>query len=121
MDFIGIQDSLKSGTTISGDRPALSDSLGANLAKSHLPSLDGLRAIAAFLVVFFHGGIPWVPGGLGVLAFFVLSGFLITWLLLKEKRSSPAQFRSKRSISGGACEFFPLSTPTGCYSVPCCC
>lgn len=88
MDFIGIQDSLKSGTTISGDRPALSDSLGANLAKSHLPSLDGLRAIAAFLVVFFHGGIPWVPGGLGVLAFFVLSGFLITWLLLKEEEQS---------------------------------
>ena len=79
---------MKSGATISGDRPALSNPLGANLAKSHLPSLDGLRAIAAFLVVFYHGGILWVPGGLGVLAFFVLSGFLITWLLLKEEEQS---------------------------------
>jgi peptidoglycan/LPS O-acetylase OafA/YrhL len=46
--------------------------------------LDGVRAVAAFLVVFYHFGIPGIPGGLGVLIFFVLSGFLITWLLLKE-------------------------------------
>lgn len=53
-----------------------------------MPSLDGLRAIAAFLVVFYHVGMAWAPGGLGVLAFFVLSGFLITWLLLKEEEKS---------------------------------
>ena len=74
--------------TISGDRPALSGPLATNLAKSHMPSLDGLRAIAAFLVVFYHAGQEWSPGGLGVLAFFVLSGFLITWLLLKEEEQS---------------------------------
>lgn len=39
--------------------------------------------MAVFLVIFFHAGLPF-PGGLGVLIFFVLSGFLITWLLLKE-------------------------------------
>ncbi|HSR07194.1 MAG TPA: acyltransferase [Bryobacteraceae bacterium] len=76
------------GATISGNRPALSGALGVNLAKSHLPSLDGLRAIAAFLVVFYHAGVGWSPGGLGVLTFFVLSGFLITWLLLKEEEQS---------------------------------
>jgi peptidoglycan/LPS O-acetylase OafA/YrhL len=58
--------------------------LKTGLLKSQLPGLDGLRAIAAFLVVFYHFGIPFVSGGLGVLMFFVLSGFLITWLLLKE-------------------------------------
>jgi peptidoglycan/LPS O-acetylase OafA/YrhL len=54
------------------------------LSASHIPALDGMRAVAAFLVVFYHFGVPYVPGGLGVLVFFVLSGFLITWLLLEE-------------------------------------
>jgi peptidoglycan/LPS O-acetylase OafA/YrhL len=58
--------------------------LADGLAKRQIPGLDGLRAVAAYLVVFYHFQLPWVPGGLGVLAFFVLSGFLITWLLLKE-------------------------------------
>ena len=50
-----------------------------------MSGIDGIRAIAAFLVVFYHYGFQWCPGGLGVLVFFVLSGFLITWLLLKEE------------------------------------
>jgi peptidoglycan/LPS O-acetylase OafA/YrhL len=56
----------------------------SGLRETQLAGLDGLRAIAAFLVVFYHFGIPLVSGGLGVLMFFVLSGFLITWLLLRE-------------------------------------
>jgi peptidoglycan/LPS O-acetylase OafA/YrhL len=64
---------------------SLPSALAAGLQKSHLPSLDGIRAIAVFLVVFYHLGIPGFPGGMGVLIFFVLSGFLITWLLLKEE------------------------------------
>lgn len=67
---------------------ATGGALAVHLAQGHLPSLDGLRAVAAFLVVFYHYGLEWVPGGLGVLAFFVLSGFLITWLLLKEEERS---------------------------------
>lgn len=58
--------------------------LSAGLAREHMPSLDGVRAVAAFLVVFYHSGLP-LPGSLGVVAFFVLSGFLITWLLLREE------------------------------------
>ena len=52
---------------------------------AHRPSLDGLRAIAVGGVVTYHLGATWLPGGfLGVDLFFVLSGFLITSLLLNE-------------------------------------
>ncbi|HET6794475.1 MAG TPA: acyltransferase family protein [Acidimicrobiales bacterium] len=52
----------------------------------HLPALDGLRGVAVLAVMLFHGGVSWLPGGfLGVDVFFVLSGFLITSLLIEER------------------------------------
>ena len=51
------------------------------------PGLDGLRALAVTGVVLYHAGVSWMPGGfLGVDVFFVLSGYLITSLLLAERR-----------------------------------
>ncbi|MCR3748229.1 acyltransferase family protein [Lentzea californiensis] len=57
------------------------------LALRRFPALDGLRAIAAVLVVFFHyGGPDRLQGWAGVQMFFVLSGFLITTLMLREEQ-----------------------------------
>lgn len=51
----------------------------------YIPALDGLRAIAVLGVIAYHMGLGWAPGGLlGVTVFFVLSGYLITGLLLIE-------------------------------------
>ena len=56
---------------------------------SRLAGLDGLRAIAVGAVILYHLGPGILPGGyLGVDVFFVISGFLITGLLIREKDSS---------------------------------
>ncbi|CAN5626086.1 acyltransferase family protein [soil metagenome] len=61
-------------------------SAGPRRAIPHLPALDGLRAIALVAVLCFHAGFSWISGGyLPLSAFFVLSGFLITALLLVER------------------------------------
>ncbi len=55
--------------------------------RNYIASFDGLRALAIIAVVGYHGNwIGFNGGGFGVDLFFVLSGFLITWLLLKEKQ-----------------------------------
>lgn len=51
----------------------------------YLPGLDGLRAVAVIAVIFYHANHSWLKGGfLGVEVFFVISGYLITLLLLAE-------------------------------------
>lgn len=55
----------------------------------YMPGLDGLRALAVFAVIFYHLNLSWAPGGLlGVTLFFVLSGYLITNILLKQWEST---------------------------------
>ncbi|MCO1600179.1 acyltransferase family protein [Desulfosporosinus nitroreducens] len=57
----------------------------------YMPGLDGLRALAVFAVIAYHLNLTWVPGGLlGVSLFFVLSGYLITNILLKQWEQSGA-------------------------------
>src|ERR1700747_2538869 len=61
------------------------DDDGRSTRRPGIPALDGVRAVAVALVLAGHGGIPGMGGGfLGVDVFFVLSGFLITSLLLDE-------------------------------------
>jgi peptidoglycan/LPS O-acetylase OafA/YrhL len=70
---------------------------------AHVAALDGVRALAVSSVVAFHLGMTWAPGGyLGVDVFFVLSGFLITALLLSERgtngRISLGRFYARRAL-----------------------
>ena len=56
---------------------------------AYQPGLDGLRALSIIAVLLYHAGVSWAGGGfLGVESFFVLSGFLITSLLIAEWRES---------------------------------
>ncbi len=77
------------------DRPvdAVTPRAGSRVRSSHsrsgrIPGLDGLRAVAILAVLAYHLNASWLPGGfLGVDVFFVVSGFLITTLLVRELQS----------------------------------
>ena len=65
------------------------------------PEIDGLRAVAVVPVILFHGGIAGFAGGfVGVDVFFVISGYLITAIILREMgegRVSPWRFWERRA------------------------
>ena len=68
--------------------------------RRYRPDIDGLRALAVVLVMFFHAFPPRVPGGfVGVDVFFVISGYLISGIILSAKaagRFSYAGFYARR-------------------------
>ena len=66
-----------------------SSSLPPEFGRPHLPALDGLRAVAAVMMIAFNFPIAHVPG-FGLTIFFVLSGFLITWLMVAEQERTGA-------------------------------
>jgi peptidoglycan/LPS O-acetylase OafA/YrhL len=59
-----------------------------------VPALDGIRAVAAVVVVLFHARIGFADGGIGVDMFFVLSGFLITSILLPSALQGAVRFKT---------------------------
>ncbi|MGC9601842.1 acyltransferase family protein [Staphylococcus epidermidis] len=77
----------------------------------YMPGLDGLRAIAVIGIIIYHLNKQWLTGGfLGVDTFFVISGYLITSLLLKEYEDTGTinlkNFwirRIKKVITSGIC------------------
>lgn len=56
----------------------------AGAIRSYRPDIDGLRAISVLMVVFFHAGVGFPGGFLGVDVFFVISGYLITLIILND-------------------------------------
>lgn len=73
---------------VCADQPSVAHEalpLAARSRHFHIPSLDGIRAVAVIIVFLAHAGADWViPGGFGVTVFFFLSGYLITSLLRHE-------------------------------------
>lgn len=75
----------QAGTTISNVPPPT----GSSPHLTYRPEIDGLRSIAVLSVVLYHFGVPFLNGGfVGVDIFFVISGFLIGGLLMKELRDT---------------------------------
>ncbi len=83
------------------------------------PDIDGLRAVAVIAVVMFHCDFAWLPGGfVGVDVFFVISGFLITWIVNFEVEYNKFSFvkfylrRARRILPAmiGVVSLFALSS-----------
>lgn len=81
-------------------------------SEGYKPYLDGLRAVAVYLVVAFHAGIGRMAGGfIGVDVFFVLSGYLVTGILLKDLDST-GRIRLARFYARRARRLLPAAAVT---------
>ena len=71
----------------------------------YVPGLDGMRALAVVAVMVYHANNGWLPGGfIGVEVFFVISGYLITLLLIGEhERTGRIDLRQFWLRRAGAC------------------
>jgi peptidoglycan/LPS O-acetylase OafA/YrhL len=76
------------------------EELRASVGAGYRPHLDGLRAVAVYLVVLFHAGSDRFNGGyIGVDVFFVLSGYLVTQLLVRDLVGTGTSIRFGRFYS----------------------
>ncbi|WP_370462693.1 acyltransferase family protein [Mycobacterium sp. Marseille-P9652] len=81
------------------------------------PDIEGLRAVAVVAVVLFHAELPGVSGGFtGVDVFFVISGFLITGMLLREVNTT-GNVRLRRFYGARARRLLPASATVGVATV----
>ena len=88
-----LQPRLQGAPTLGTAAPAAEERTSARMSRPqdnrlpYMPGIDALRALAVLAVFLYHAGVGWMPGGfLGVDVFFVISGYLITSLLLSEFR-----------------------------------
>lgn len=91
-------------------------------ASSRFEHIDALRAVAVLLVAISHAGLgSIVPGGAGVTIFFTISGFIITFILLREKerfgRFEVSKFYWKRLLKLGPPLLVLIIIPTFVYSL----
>ena len=98
-------------TGIASGYPCTFESISSPMSRIHLPGLDGIRAIAVVGVLWHHAGpnrsLFHINGFLGVDLFFVLSGLLITSLLLHEQAST-GRIALGRFYMRRALRIFPL-------------
>jgi peptidoglycan/LPS O-acetylase OafA/YrhL len=98
-----VETTTRSATTVRPEDLASRDEAGtAPEDRRFRPDIQGLRAIAVALVVLYHAGLPGLHGGyVGVDVFYVISGFVITGLLLRERtarhRTSLTHFYGRRA------------------------
>lgn len=110
-------------TTVAPIVTSTTDSVAVRFAApprlSYLPAWDGLRALAVVVVLLFHFQVPGFAGGLlGVDIFFVISGFLITYLLLGEV-TAHGRIAYRRFIGRRMTRLYPavLATVVGTWVV----
>ena len=92
------------GSPLTADAVAVDPATGRR-SFAFRPDVEGLRAVAILAVVGYHVGLPFFSGGfVGVDVFFVISGFLITGLLVQEA-TRPVTSRSRASgpVAPAAC------------------
>ncbi|CAN5142652.1 hypothetical protein BH09ACT12_BH09ACT12_08010 [soil metagenome] len=98
--------------------PALEPPLNAARRLAHV---DGLRAAAVLLVVLMHSGLTVVPGDGGVVVFFVISGYIITSVLIRELTLSggfrPRRFYVRRGLKLGPPLALLIVIPTLVYAL----
>ena len=82
-------------------------------AWGYRPHLDGLRAVAVYLVVAFHAGVARASGGfIGVDVFFVLSGYLVTGVLVRDLEGPDGRIGLARFYARRARRLLPAAAVT---------
>ena len=85
LDDHSVRDHVRMATATEGEAGTAAASRPHAPRLGYIPALDGLRAVAVIAVLLYHADVPWWKGGfLGVDVFFVISGYLITCLLLAD-------------------------------------